>query len=85
LHQGFHFLVFGATALLLLAIARTPRQRTYAVLAVVGLGIAIESTQHCAYGSPLEWWDILDNALGAAVAWGISHWPAVRRVLIIEG
>jgi hypothetical protein len=84
LHRLFHLLAFGVTALLLLLIARTARQRLYAVLAVVGLGIAIECAQHILFGSPLEWWDMRDNALAAAMAWLVVQWPAFRRTLAIE-
>ncbi len=81
LHRGFHFLAFGATALLMLFIAQTPRQRLLAAFGVMGLGIAIETAQHCIFGTPLEWWDVRDNALAVAVVWLMVRAVRVRACM----
>jgi ABC-type Fe3+-siderophore transport system permease subunit len=81
-HEIGHFLVFGSTTYLLLLIAQSARQRIWAPIAVIALGIAIEYSQHWIFGSPLEWWDMRDDAYGAVAAYLLGKWPALRGVLV---
>ena len=67
-HRLYHFLVFGGTALLGLAIARDLWQRVAVAGSVFALGVALEVAQYVYYDNPLEWWDIRDDGLGVLVA-----------------
>jgi hypothetical protein len=68
-HQIEHVLAFGSTAMLLLVLARNRREVVSAVGGVVLLGIAIEISQYLIYSLPmLEWWDIREDTIGAALA-----------------
>jgi hypothetical protein len=77
-----HIVVFGATTLLLLLIGRSAGQRFWALAAVIGLGIAIECSQHWIYHSPLEWWDMRTDAFAALGAYLLGQWPALHGALV---
>jgi hypothetical protein len=76
-HQIEHVLVFGATALLLLALARTRKEEMKAAGGVVCLGTVIEISQFLIYRFPaFEWWDVREDTIGAAIALVIHQiWP----------
>jgi len=76
-----HLAVFSSTTMLLLLIARSPRQRLAAPVAVVALGIAIECAQHWIYRGPLEWWDMRVDAYAAIGAYLLASLPPLRSVL----
>jgi len=81
-HRLYHLLSFGSTAYLLTLIARTARERLYALLFVIALGAALEFSQHGIFGNPIEWWDIRDDTLGAFAAALLSQWAALRQKLV---
>jgi VanZ family protein len=70
-HQIEHVVVFGATGLLFLGLARTRREDWIAVAGVVVLGLFIEATQLLLYQTPegFEWWDVRDDTIAALLAW----------------
>jgi len=76
-HQILHVAVFGATGLLFLALARSRREEFNATAAVVALATAIEISQFLIYRLPsVEWWDIREDSIGAAVALVFHQiWP----------
>ena len=81
-HDALHFLAFLSTALLLALIARTPRQRIYAPLAVVALGVAIEWAQHLLYRGPFEWRDLASDACAALFACLLARSRPLREILV---
>lgn len=75
-----HFVGYGGLALLT-ALAGVPALRAFAV--VVSYGIAIEYAQLLVpLRSGGDWWDILANSLGAAVA--LLLLAGLRRVLALD-
>ena len=76
-HQILHVIVFGATGLLLLALARNRKEEFKATAGVVCLAAAIEISQYLIYHLPLfEWWDVREDTIGAAIALLIHQvWP----------
>ncbi|HWE50318.1 MAG TPA: hypothetical protein VG273_11035 [Bryobacteraceae bacterium] len=78
-HQIEHVVVFGATALLLLALARTGKEEWKAVGGVFCLAVAIEISQFLIYHlAAFEWWDVREDSIGAAIALLIHQvWPFV--------
>jgi len=76
-HQIEHVVVFGATALLLLALARTRKEEAKAIAGVICLATAIEISQFLIYRLPaFEWWDVREDTIGAAIALLIHQiWP----------
>jgi hypothetical protein len=78
-HQIEHVLAFGATAMLLLALARTGKEELMTFGGVVCLATAIEITQLLIYKMPaFEWWDVREDSIGAAIAVLLHQiWPYV--------
>ena len=76
-HQILHVMVFGATGLLFLALARGRREEFNATAAVVALATAIEISQFLIYRLPaFEWWDVREDSIGAAIAVVLHQiWP----------
>jgi hypothetical protein len=64
-HQVQHLVIFGATAFVYRALVRGP----IAFCWVAALALFIESAQFFMYHTPdgFEWWDLRDDAIGAAV------------------
>jgi VanZ family protein len=69
-HQIEHVVVFGATGLIFLALARERREDWTATGGVVVLALFIETAQLLIYHTPegFEWWDVRDDTLGAFLA-----------------
>ena len=69
-HQIAHVAVFGATGVILLALARSRREDWVAVGGVVVLATFIEVAQLLLYRSPegFEWWDVREDSIGALLA-----------------
>lgn len=82
-HRAVHFAAFGSTALFLLLVARSTRQRQAAILTTVALGAGIEMLQHAIYRSEFESCDVRDDALAACLVYllwfVVRRWPAQRR------
>lgn len=82
-HRAVHFVTFGLTALLFLALAQGRRGRAKAVAGAILLGLAIEAGQYAVgLSAVLEWWDIRDDLFaiaGAAVVFGVWRWLRQRR------
>jgi hypothetical protein len=84
-HRPFHFVAFALTALLLwssftvanraflAAMFRPAKVWIDAFLATIALGGAIEVLQYLINRDRIEWWDIRDDALGAATAILVVH------------
>lgn len=70
-HQSEHVVVFGATAVLLITLARNRREEWIAAGGVVGLAVAIELAQLAIYRMPVgfEWWDVREDSLGCSWGW----------------
>ena len=66
-HKVGHLIAFGIAAFLFTAASTRKAHRLYYFLFVVALGSTIECMQHAIFGSALEWWDIRDDTLAAAV------------------
>lgn len=84
-HRAFHIAGFGATALLLLVIARTGVEEFAYMVGVFGLGIAIECTQMFLFQNRLETEDIRDDGYGIAIVYAawlllalIERWKAEK-------
>ena len=78
-HRLFHFVSFGATAVLFLLISRTRRQEYIAAGGVFALGLTLEALQHFIFGSDFEWWDVRDDFIGILIA--LAVFRLVDRLL----
>jgi hypothetical protein len=81
-HRLYHVLAFGSTAYLLTLIARDARQRVYALVFVIALGMLIEYSQHYIFCCRFEWWDFRDDVFGVMAAALLSQWCALRHKLV---
>jgi len=81
-HDVPHFLAFFSAALLLILIARSARQRIYAPLAVVALGLALEYAQRLLYRGPFEWRDLANDACAALFAFLLARRRPLREILV---
>jgi VanZ family protein len=72
-HQIEHVVVFGATGIIFLALARNRREDWTAVGGVIVLGLFIETAQFLIYRMPegFEWWDVREDTVGALIAFAI--------------
>src|SRR5271165_5270069 len=81
-HRPYHFIAFGATALLFLLISSTRRQEWIALGGAFGLGLTMETLQYLSDGY-FEWWDLRDDALGILVAFvlfrTVDRWLSANR------
>ncbi len=81
-HRPFHFLAFGATALLFLLISNTRRQEWISLAGVFALGLTLETVQ-CLIDGYFEWWDLRDDALGIFFAFALfrvaDRWLSANR------
>jgi hypothetical protein len=66
--------------LLLLPLCRSRAQEWMAVLAIVGLAIALEFRQHQVFRIPIEWLDVRDDAIGVALALLVIRTVTRRRL-----
>lgn len=85
-HQIEHVVAFGATAILLMALARRRKQEWIAAAGVVGLATAIEFCQLMIYRMPVgfEWWDVREDSIGIGLALGLIRWTRVRTLLLAD-
>jgi hypothetical protein len=69
-HELEHVIVFGATGLILLALARDRREEWAAAGKVMALAIGIEVAQLLIYRMPFgfEWWDVREDTIGMILA-----------------
>ena len=76
--------MFGATALLFLALGRKRGDDWKAAAAVVCLAAAIELAQLLIYRMPFgyEWWDVREDTIGVAIAMLLDRRTGVRRWII---
>jgi VanZ family protein len=83
-HQVLHVVMFGATALLFLALGRKRGDDWKAAAAVVCLAAAIELAQLLIYRMPFgyEWWDVREDTIGVAIAMLLDRRTGVRRWII---
>ena len=65
-HRPYHFVAFGATALLFLLIAKNRRQEWVSVCSAFALGLVLETAQYLV-GDVFEWWDVRDDAVGILI------------------
>jgi hypothetical protein len=79
LHRPAHFLLFGFTAFILSRLFAAINWRqlpryiasrpwVIAIVSTAALGLAIELLQHLIYHNQMEWWDVRDDAIAAALA-----------------
>ena len=83
-HRLYHLGSFGLTALLVSLVNRNANRRVMMCVAVVGLGIAIETLQSVVFGSEVEGRDMADNFIGVLIAWMIGEIGIVRRRLVSD-
>ncbi len=76
-HRLVHYSAFGSTALLLIAIALSARQRRAALLGTIALGVGIEALQHVIYRSDFETIDARDDMIAACI--GYLIWYVASR------
>lgn len=81
-HRPYHFLSFGATALLYLLISNTRRQEWISLAGAFTLGLGLETMQSLSDGY-FEWWDLRDDALGILIAFALfriaAWWLSTNR------
>jgi hypothetical protein len=63
-HIATHFTAFAVLGLLLMLSLETRRVRLLAVLLAIALGYSSELYEHLAFQSPMEYGDVLVDALG---------------------
>lgn len=81
-HRLYHLLSFGATALLLMLVARTKTGEFGGAFATIVLGVVIEVGQYLSNDFVLEWWDIRDDTIAVIAALLLIQWPKIRAVLV---
>lgn len=81
-HRLYHLLVFGATALLLMAVARSRAGEVTGATATVLMGVGIEFAQAVVAHYQIEWWDIRDDTLAVLAAYLLIQWPRFRATLL---
>ena len=81
-HRPYHFISFGATALLFLLISNTRRQEWTSLCGAFALGLTMETLQ-CLSDGYFEWWDARDDTLGIVVAFALFRmadwWLSANR------
>jgi len=70
-HRPFHFISFGATALLFLLISNNRRREWISVCGVFALGVTLEMLQCLLFDGYFEWWDVRDDALGVLIVFAL--------------
>jgi hypothetical protein len=84
-HEISHILVFGATGLMFLTLARNNREEWTAAAGVVCLGISIEFGQWVIYGLPgYEWWDVREDTIGVLLAIALVRTTRIRPVVLSD-
>ncbi len=83
-HQIMHVTMFGATALILLALGRRRGDDWRAAAVTVALAIAIEAAQLAIYRMPFgfEWWDVREDTIGVVLAMLLDRRTGVRFLII---
>lgn len=81
-HRGSHFIIFGATTLMLILPARTPKGRAIGLAAGLSFGVGIELAQYLLFIPGIEWWDIRDDTIASFAAYVLAGNPKVRTLLI---
>jgi hypothetical protein len=66
-HETMHILVFFSTYLLISAGSRTLGKSTFVLFGLLAFGTALEILQTRAYGTPLEFADVLLNVFGTTL------------------
>jgi VanZ family protein len=85
-HQSEHVVIFGATAVLLMTLARNRREEWIAAACVVGLAVAIEFAQWGIYRMPgFEWWDVREDSLGILLGLVLVRYSGVRDLILDAG
>ncbi len=86
-HQIEHVLIFAATGVVLLSLARGRTSEWRAALGVVGLATAIELAQLAIYRMPVgfEWWDVREDSIGIALGLIVIRYTRVRSLLLQAG
>ena len=79
MHGAVHVLLFGVLgSLAMLSTAR--RHRVAAIVACIGLGLAIEITQSFFDRDGIEWYDVRDDAMGVVLFAALTLWTFARRL-----
>jgi hypothetical protein len=76
-HREIHWLAFAGLALLVLLVSRTVQETLQRVLAVLWLGVCLETCQHFLYHTATEWRDVRDDGFAILAACGI-YWLAAK-------
>lgn len=81
-HRPYHFIAFGATALLFLLVSTSRRQEWISLSGALALGLTLETLQ-CLLDGYFEWWDLRDDALGILLAFALfrvaDRWLSMSR------
>jgi hypothetical protein len=72
-HRLVHLAAFGCTSLLLIALARTRKQRIAALALVIATGFGIEFLEDYIYHCGLEVWDVRDDTVAALLGYMFSR------------
>lgn len=84
-HESGHVVIFGATAMLMLALARNREEEWKAAAATLGLAVGIEIAQFLIYSLPnFEWWDVREDLIGIAIAMIVARATRVRRLILAD-
>ena len=71
LHREIHWLAFGGAAFLLLLLSRNLSQEIGSVVGPCLLGLSLEYFQVLIYHTPMEWFDVRDDAFAIVVAFTV--------------
>jgi hypothetical protein len=82
-HRAAHIGAFGVLALLLLPLARSPREMWLITAAIFCVGCGMEGLQYHVFHfarqrEPIEWWDIRDNTVGLLLALLAARFSRLR-------
>jgi TRAP-type uncharacterized transport system fused permease subunit len=85
-HRVAHIGAFGVLALLLLPLARRPREMWLIVGAIFCVACGMEVLQYHVFHfarqrEPIEWWDIRDNTVGLLLALLAVRFTRLRNLI----
>ncbi len=72
-HRLVHLAAFGFTAVLLMAVARTKRQKVAALLFVIATGFTVEFLENYFYHCGFETGDFRDDTVAALLGYMVSR------------
>jgi len=78
-HRLTHYVAFAGAAVLLLWVSPSRRQEILRAGFAFLLGLSLELAQHLLYRNPVEWRDIVDDALAVLLVFTLHRLAGARK------